>query len=153
MRFLGQTRLYKHILLPTDGSDLASVAVRHGIEFARESGASTTALMVAEPFHSGAAAPGQLAYTRTEYRMLWETYGRTVLGEIATLCAAAGVKCQTLCVEHDHPYKAIIDTAISNGCDLIVMASHGRRGAAALILGSETVKVLTHSTIPVLVHR
>lgn len=67
--------------------------------------------------------------------------------------AAAGVVCETLHVEHDHPYQAIIDTAKRRSCDLIVMASHGRRGVSAVVLGSETVKVLTQSTIPVLVFR
>jgi nucleotide-binding universal stress UspA family protein len=66
---------------------------------------------------------------------------------------AAGVACETIQVEHEHPYQAIIDTADSKGCDLIVMASHGRHGISAIVLGSETVKVLTHCKIPVLVHR
>ena len=66
---------------------------------------------------------------------------------------AAGVVCDTLHVEHEHPYEAIIDTAAAKGCDLIAMASHGRRGVAAIVLGSETAKVLTHSSLPVLVYR
>jgi len=66
---------------------------------------------------------------------------------------AAGVACETVQVEHEHPYRAIIDTAASKGCDLIVMASHGRHGISAIVLGSETVKVLTHCKTPVLVHR
>ena len=66
---------------------------------------------------------------------------------------AAGVACELVHVEHEHPYQAIIDTAGSKGCDLMVMASHGRRGIAAIVLGSETLKVLTHSKIPVLVNR
>ena len=75
------------------------------------------------------------------------------LGAIASATRAAGVACVTIQVENEHPYQAIIDTARSKGCDLIVMASHGRRGVSAIVLGSETVKVLTHSKIPVLVHR
>jgi nucleotide-binding universal stress UspA family protein len=75
------------------------------------------------------------------------------LGAIASAARAAGVACETIQVENEHPYQAIIDTARSKGCDLIVMASHGRRGVSAIVLGSETVKVLTHSKIPVLVHR
>jgi nucleotide-binding universal stress UspA family protein len=67
--------------------------------------------------------------------------------------AKAGVNCDTLHVEHAHPFQAIIDTAKMKGCDLIVMASHGRRGPSAIVLGSETVKVLTRSAIPVLVYR
>jgi nucleotide-binding universal stress UspA family protein len=75
------------------------------------------------------------------------------LGAIAGVAQTAGVACETVQVEHEHPYQGIIDTAKSKGCDLIVMASHGRHGIAAIVLGSETIKVLTHSKIPVLVHR
>ena len=76
-----------------------------------------------------------------------------MLSSISAAANSAGVSCKTLHVEHEHPYQAIIDTAASKGCDLIVMAPHGRRGVAAVVLGSETVKVLTHSRIPVLVYR
>jgi nucleotide-binding universal stress UspA family protein len=75
------------------------------------------------------------------------------LNNVATAAKTAGIACDTVNVEHEHPYQAIIDTAKSKGCDLVVMASHGRRGVAAIVLGSETVKVLTHSKIPVLVYR
>src|ERR1700694_495980 len=71
----------------------------------------------------------------------------------ARAAQAADVACETVEVEHEHPYQAIIDTSGSKGCDLIVMASHGRHGISAIVLGSETVKVLTHSKIPVLVYR
>jgi nucleotide-binding universal stress UspA family protein len=80
-------------------------------------------------------------------------YAENILGAVAQTAQAAGVACEMVQVEHEHPYQAIIDTAESKGCDLIVMASHGRRGISALVLGSETVKVLTHCKIPVLVHR
>ena len=76
-----------------------------------------------------------------------------MLGSVSAAADSAGVSCETLHVEHEHPYQAIIDTAASKGCDLMVMASHGRRGVAAVVLGSETVKVLTRSKIPVLVYR
>jgi nucleotide-binding universal stress UspA family protein len=75
------------------------------------------------------------------------------LAYVQDVSAAAGVSCEIVHAEHEHPYKAIIDTATDRGCDLIVMASHGRRGISAIVLGSETVKVLTHSAIPVLVYR
>ena len=81
-----------------------------------------------------------------------ERAARTLAG-VANTAKATGVACETVHVEHEHPYQAIIDTAGSKGCDLIVMASHGRRGISAIVLGSETVKVHTHSKIPVLVHR
>jgi nucleotide-binding universal stress UspA family protein len=76
-----------------------------------------------------------------------------VLDGVSAAAKSAGVECQTLHVEHEHVYQAILDAAAARGCDLIVMASHGRRGVSAVVLGSETVKVLTHSKIPVLVYR
>jgi len=80
-------------------------------------------------------------------------HAENILGSVAQAAQAAGVACEVVQVEHEHPYQAIIDTTKSKGCDLIVMASHGRRGISAIVLGSETVKVLTHCKIPVLVHR
>jgi nucleotide-binding universal stress UspA family protein len=79
--------------------------------------------------------------------------GAKILRAVADAASAAGVACDTVNVEHEHPYRAIIDTANSKRCDLIVMASHGRHGIGAIVLGSETVKVLTHAKIPVLVCR
>ncbi len=91
--------------------------------------------------------------TAAQYQAGMQQRAEKILGAVAHLSQAAGVACETVHVEHEHPYQAIIDTAASRGCDLIVMASHGRRGISAIVLGSETVKVLTHSKIPVLVHR
>jgi len=82
-----------------------------------------------------------------------QEHAEKTLGAVAAAAQAAGVACETVQVEHEHPYRAIIHTADSKGCDLIVMASHGRHGVSAIVLGSETVKVLTHCKIPVLVHR
>jgi len=82
-----------------------------------------------------------------------QKHGEKILSTVAQAAEAAGVACELVHVEHEHPYQAIIDTAGSKGCDLIIMASHGRHGISAIVLGSETVKVLTHSKIPVLVHR
>jgi nucleotide-binding universal stress UspA family protein len=82
-----------------------------------------------------------------------QQHAEKTLGDVARAATAAGVVCETIDIEHEHPYRAIIDTAALKGCDLIVMASHGRRGITAIVLGSETVKVLTHSKIPVLVYR
>ena len=145
--------MYKNILIPTDGSELAGKAVEHGIAFAKEIGAKITAVTVTEPFHVISVAPSQLEYTRDEYKRHAEAYAGKALAGVAAAAKSAGVACETRHVEHEHAYQAIIDTAASNGCDLILMASHGRRGAAAVILGSETAKVLTHSKIPVLVYR
>jgi nucleotide-binding universal stress UspA family protein len=145
--------LYKNILIPTDGSDLAAKAVEHGVLLAREIGAKVTAVTVSEPFHLISVAPSQIEYTRNEYKKHVDAEAARALGVVSTAAKQAGVACETLQVEHQHVYQAIIDAATSRGCDLIAMASHGRHGVAAVVLGSETVKVLTHSKIPVLVYR
>jgi nucleotide-binding universal stress UspA family protein len=145
--------MYKNILIPTDGSELAGKAVEHGIQLAKETGAQVTAVTVSEPFHLLAVAPRQIEYTRGEYKKHADAVAEKALGAVSAAAERAGVACETLHIEHEHVYQAIIDAAASKGCDLIVMASHGRHGVSAIVLGSETVKVLTHSTIPVLVYR
>jgi nucleotide-binding universal stress UspA family protein len=145
--------MFKNILIPTDGSDIAVKAVEQGILFAKEIGAKITAVTVTEPFHLVSVAPSQLEYTPIEYKKHTEAYAEKVLGEVSAAAKLVGVACETLHVEHEHVYQAIIDSASARRCDLIVMASHGRRGVSAVVLGSETVKVLTHSKIPVLVYR
>lgn len=145
--------MYKHVLIPTDGSDLASRAVGHGLALAKEIGARVTALMASTGVPELAAQSAILPQDMVDFRRRREEYAAKVLGAIVDEAKAVGVPCDTLHVEHAHPYEAIISAAKSEGCDLIVMASHGRRGVSAIVLGSETVKVLTHSTIPVLVYR
>jgi nucleotide-binding universal stress UspA family protein len=145
--------VYKHILIPTDGSDLSNKAVEQGVLFAKEIGAKITALTVTEPFHLLPAAMSQLEYTPIEYQKFARAYAEEVLGIVSAAAKSAGVDCEPLHSEHEHVYQAIIDAAASRGCDLIVIASHGRHGVSAVVLGSETVKVLTHSKIPVLVYR
>jgi nucleotide-binding universal stress UspA family protein len=145
--------LYKNILIPTDGSELSGAAVAHGVRFAQAVGARVIALTVTEPFHLFSVAPSQIEYTRSEYRNQVEAYAGEALGAVSAAAKQNGVICETMHVEHEQVYRAIIDAAAAKGCDLIVMASHGRHGIAAVVLGSETVKVLTHSQIPVLVYR
>jgi nucleotide-binding universal stress UspA family protein len=145
--------MYKNILIATDGSELAAKAVQHGLTLAKMIGARATVLTVAKPFHIFTLEMSMVEDTSAEYRQRTQEYTTDILRSVADVAKAIGVPCETVQVEHEHPYQAIIDTAKSKGCDLIVMASHGRRGIAALVLGSETVKVLTHSKIPVLVHR
>jgi nucleotide-binding universal stress UspA family protein len=145
--------MYSNILIPTDGSELAGKAVLHGVALARQIGARVTALTVLPPFHVLTANPQMLEDTPAQYKERMQDHATATLAPIAEAAQAAGVVCEVLHVEHEHPYQAIIDTATAKGCDLIAMASHGRRGIGALLLGSETVKVLTHSKIPVLVHR
>jgi nucleotide-binding universal stress UspA family protein len=145
--------MYTHILIPTDGSELAGKAVQHGIALAKRIGAKATALTVLPPFHVLTTDTQMLEDTPAQYKVRMQEHAEKTLGAIAQAAQAASVACEMVHVEHEHPYQAIIDTAESKGCDLIVMASHGRHGISAILLGSETVKVLTHSKIPVLVHR
>jgi nucleotide-binding universal stress UspA family protein len=141
--------LFKNILVPTDGSDLAAKAVEQGVLFAKEIGAKITAVTVTEPFHLLSVEPSQLEFTPIGYKKYAEARADKVLGVVVSAAKSAGVACDTLHMEHEHVYQAIIEAAEARKCDLIVMASHGRRGVSAVVLGSETVKVLTHSKIPV----
>jgi nucleotide-binding universal stress UspA family protein len=145
--------MYQHILLPTDGSDLSATAVRDGVKFAREVGARVTALHVTPPFHPSEITPTALAIHLEEHEARVKERARRALAVATETAAAAGVPCATVHRTGHSPYEEIIAVAAEAGCDLIFMASHGRRGVAALLLGSETNKVLTHSKIPVLVTR
>jgi nucleotide-binding universal stress UspA family protein len=148
--------MYKHILIATDGSELSQKAVAHGVALAAAVNAKITALTVTAPLHSIESdptpvvdIPGSAAFVHDILHGQAERY--LAAAEIAA--RAKGVSCDIVQLEHSQPYAAIIETAHAKGCDLIVMASHGRRGISAIVLGSETVKVLTHTHIPVLVHR
>lgn len=131
--------MFKHILLPTDGTELSERAVLGAIEFARSVDARVSGIHVV-------SSPGQLKH---------ETKARPkgVLDFVEGTAKDYGVPCECLYVNGDHPFEEIIKTAAARGCDLIWMASHGRKVVAGLLLGSETNKVLLHSTIPVLVWR
>ena len=145
--------MYTNILIPTDGSELAEKAVQHGIELANRIGAKVTALTVLPPFHTFTTDAQMIEDTPARYKARMQEHAEKILGAVTHAAQTVGVACETVHVEHEHPYQAIIHTAESKGCDLIAMASHGRHGISAIVLGSETVKVLTHSKIPVLVHR
>ena len=145
--------MFKHILIPTDGSALSTTAIQNALQLARAVKAKVTVITVTEPFHIFSMDSVQLADTRSVYEKHAGEAAKRCLDAAKRQAETLGVECQAVHVEHAMPYKAIIDTAAEKGCDLIAMASHGRRGAAALVLGSETAKVLTHSTIPVLVYR
>jgi nucleotide-binding universal stress UspA family protein len=145
--------MYKHILIPTDGSQLSQKAIDHGAKLAKALNAKITMLTVSEPFHIFALDPTMITVTPAEYKRRIADVTAKYLKAAKDTAAAAGVTCDGVHVEHEHPYRAIIDTASKMGCDAIVMASHGRRGVSAMVLGSETVKVLTHSSTPVVVVR
>jgi len=145
--------MYKHVLIPTDGSALSEMAIRHGMTLARAVGARVTVLFVSLPFRSFAIDPVMVSDTPAQYEQDCQTLAEKALGVARTEAGVVGVSCETLHVAQAQPYQAIVDTAQTKGCDLICMSSHGRKGISAFVLGSETYTVLTHSKIPVLVCR
>jgi nucleotide-binding universal stress UspA family protein len=144
--------MFKKILLPTDGSELSVKAVQGALKMAGQLGASVVGLTVVEPY-----SYSTLSEYRPETLEAFEARNAQAaeqrLAPLIEAAKQAGVPCETVSVKSFSPYEAIIDTAGKYGCDVIFMASHGRRGLSAILLGSETQKVLTHSTIPVLVYR
>lgn len=147
--------MYKHILLPTDGSKLSARAIAQGVALARLTGAHITGLFVA-PAPTPLVFEGlrPVAYVQPEeHAALTRRAAEKYLGAVEKAASAAGVSCETLTVEGEYPADTILDIASRRKCDLIVMASHGRRGLAGVLLGSETQKVLTHAKVPVLVCR
>ena len=144
--------MFKRILVPTDGSDLTQKAVTAAIGLAKSLAATLYTLSVKEPFPYSAISEMQPVPPQ-EFFDAQERIASERVNAVRDACKAAGQPCEAHTVEAVHPWEAIIEHAASNACDLIVMSSHGRRGVAALLLGSETQKVLTHTTIPVLVVR
>jgi len=146
--------MFKNILIPTDGSELSQQAVRFGIELAKQHQARITGIHVIPDYHlliayEGAFDPVSEERIEEEAKVRAENY----LAFVRSSAGGASVPCETVCETSDHPYDAIIKTAAARNCDLIVMTSHGRKGLAAVLLGSETRKVLTHAKTPVLIIR
>jgi nucleotide-binding universal stress UspA family protein len=146
--------MFRNILVPTDGSEQSQAAVRAAAELAKVHGARLTGVHVIPDYHLLIAYEGAFDPI-TEERIEEEAKARAAsyLRYVEDVASRAGVPCQTVCETSDHPYDAILRTAEARGCDLIVMTSHGRKGLAAVLLGSETRKVLTHARVPVLVVR
>lgn len=144
--------MFKRILVPTDGSDITAKAIDVAIELARSLGAQLHTISVKEPFPYSAISEMQPTPPQ-EFFDAQERIASARVQAVAELSRQAGVGCESHTVEALHPWEAIIDHANRMECDLLVMASHGRRGVTALLLGSETQKVLTHSKVPVLVVR
>jgi nucleotide-binding universal stress UspA family protein len=147
--------MFKHIFVPTDGSPLSQETVKRAISFAQEAGARLTFFYAKPEYPVAFYGEGALIDPTTpeKFAKMAEQQAADILGACTKLAAASGVPCGTLSKTSDIPYEAIITAADTAGCDLIFMASHGRRGFGGLLLGSETQKVLTHSRIPVLVYR
>ena len=147
--------MFQHILIPTDGSELSEKAIRAGTQLASQIGARVTGFYAAEeypvpPF--GEYVPPDLL-SPDEFRSNEEARARRILVVVENIAKEHGVACSTDFTVNYSPWQAIVKAAEAKGCDLIFMASHGRRGLASLLLGSETNRVLTHTRIPVLVYR
>ncbi len=148
--------MFKHLLVPIDGGDASQAAVLRSVKFAREAGAIVT-FYNARQSHLPAVIAGEGVIidvtTQEAVARAREEESQQILAAASAVAMAAGVRCDTISDIHDAPWEGIIAAAERSGADLIFMASHGRRGVRALLLGSETQKVLTHCKVPVLVFR
>ena len=148
--------MFKHLLIPTDGSELSEAAIQAGVQFAKSINAKVTGFHAMPKFHMLVYGPDGVTDKRQDFEDFekeWKTRADRFLAVIMRAAKAADVPCETAVQTSDQPYEAIIAMAKEKGCDLILMASNGRRGVQAFLLGSETHKVLTHSKVPVLVFR
>jgi len=145
--------MYKHILIATDGSELAHKAVVQGFALAKAVGAKVTVVTVTEPWT--AVVPGEMgmAFPVDEYEKGAAENAGGILSTVNREAQAAGVQCETVHMADQYPADGIIATAKDKACDLIVMASHGRRGLSRLLIGSQANQVVVHSSVPVLVVR
>jgi nucleotide-binding universal stress UspA family protein len=144
--------MYKHILIATDGSELAGKAVTTGLTLAKELGAKVTAVTVTEPWSAMMSGEPALVFPIEDYEKVAAENAQRILAGVRDAAREAGIDCETVHAS-DFPAEGIIETAKAKGCELIVMASHGRRGLSKLLLGSQATRVLTLATVPVLVCR
>lgn len=147
--------MFRNILVPTDGSALSRRAIRQAVQFAKEQKARVTGLHVVPPYAPDVREEFSVRnfVSPQEYSSRTKALARKHLKVIESAAAAAGVPCETYHAANSFPYDEIVRTAHQKKCDLIYMASHGRRGISRLLLGSETSKVLSHSKVPVVVCR
>jgi nucleotide-binding universal stress UspA family protein len=144
--------MFKHILIATDGSEVATKAVSAGLKLAKKLAARVVVMTASEPLRATVSAETIAANFPAAYEKATKEEAAKVLAEVRREALTIGVECETLHVINS-PAEAIIETAKDNACDLIVMGSHGRRGIARLLLGSQATKVVTLSSVPVLVCR
>jgi nucleotide-binding universal stress UspA family protein len=145
--------MYKTILVPTDGSALSDKAIRTAVEFAQLTGARLVGVSVAEPYPYSPMSEGAITIDASAYQEKMTDIAKLNVQKIADAASAANVICETHVRQSFSPYEDIIDVANLQGCDIVIMASHGRTGLNKLFLGSETQKVMAHSMLPVLVIR
>jgi nucleotide-binding universal stress UspA family protein len=145
--------MYAHILIATDGSDLANCAVEQGLTLAKALGSKVTAITVTEPWTAAVSGEWAVAFPVEEYEKAAAVNAEKILAQVTEAATRIGVACATRHVKDQFAAEGIVDEAMSAGADLIVMASHGRRGLAKMVLGSQAMRVLTHSTVPLLICR
>ncbi len=145
--------MFKHLLLPTDGSEASEATLLRGIQLAKDCKARITGISVVPDFHVLTFNATMITDTKDQFIAESRAQAEKYLAMLKKSAQAEGVPCDTEIAFSDHPYEAIIRASESKGCDLIMMASHGRRGVQGLLIGSETQKVLTHCKVPVLVFR
>jgi nucleotide-binding universal stress UspA family protein len=145
--------MYKHILIATDGSDLAGKALTQGLSLAKALSSQVTVVTVTEPWATPVMGEVAIAFPLGEYEKAVSANAAEILSKASEVASKVGVSCTTVHVKLRHPAEGILETAKARTCDLIVMASHGRRGVPRLLLGSQAHNVITHSTIPVLICR
>ena len=145
--------MYKHILIATDGSELGQKAVGQGLSLARALDAKVLVITVTEPWRNAVSGEMTLAFPIDEYEKSAAASAETILNKVVEVARKTGIGCETLHVKDQFPAEGIVETAKKHGCDLIVMASHGRRGLSRMFLGSQANKVVTLSSIPVLICR
>jgi nucleotide-binding universal stress UspA family protein len=145
--------MYRHLLLPTDGSELARRAVEHGIRLAQSLGARLTALHVTPRFRPSELHAHAILREAQQDELRSRADAHRILDPVARAAHAAGVACELVHKVGDKPWQTIIEVAAERGCDLVCIGSHGRSGVRALVLGGQTTKLLTHSKLAVLVWR
>jgi nucleotide-binding universal stress UspA family protein len=145
--------MYQHILIATDGSDLAQRAVEQGLALAKALGSTVTAVTVTEPWTAAVSGEWAVAFPVEEYERAAAANAEKVLDAVQEAAVRLGVTCDAVHVKDQYAAEGIVEEAKARNCDLIVMASHGRRGIAKFVLGSQATRVLAHSAVPLLICR
>ncbi len=145
--------MYAHILIATDGSDLANRAVEQGLTLAKALGSKVTAITVTEPWTAAVSGEWAVAFPVAEYEKAAAANAEKILEQVAEAAKRIGIACERRHIKDQFAAEGIVEEAKARSCDLIVMASHGRRGLAKVVLGSQATRVLTHSTVPLLICR
>jgi len=142
-----------HILIPTDGTELSTRAARFAVQLAKKMAAKVTAVTVTTPADAMMFGEVRIIRNAEEYEERMSASARAMLDAIGALAAEASVPCEKVHVRSELPWHGILEAAKSRNADMIVMASHGRRGLSAMVIGSETQKVVNHSHVPVTIYR